>query len=121
MMAIHHTLQLLTIPYHDEPTHIIDYLSVLYLLNTQIKHPTIHKNHPNKIILESPHTNHHTPQVRTHANIDGNEHTDTQAKWGHTLDHRNAIETCPPYTILPPRRLVALLARDTRQRPHQTP
>jgi hypothetical protein len=45
MMAIHHTLRLLTTTYRDEPTHIFTYyLNVLYLLNTQIKHPTLHNN-----------------------------------------------------------------------------
>lgn len=40
MMAIHHTLQLLTITYYNEPTQIfIDYLNIIYLLNTHIKHP----------------------------------------------------------------------------------
>ena len=88
MMAIHYIFHLLPTTYHDEPTHIFtDYLNVLYMLNTQIKHPTIHNNHPNKIILESthmittlPHRNHHTPQVRGHANIDGNEQAGAVAK-----------------------------------------
>jgi len=40
MMAIHHTLQQLTTTYCDEPTQIfLDYLNVIYLLNTQIKYP----------------------------------------------------------------------------------
>ena len=39
-MAIHHALRLLTATYYDEPTHIFtNCLNVLYLLNTQIKHP----------------------------------------------------------------------------------
>ena len=81
MMAIHYIFHLLPTTYHDEPTHIFtDYLNVLYMLNTQIKHPTIHNNHPNKIILESAHINHHTPQVRGHANIDGNEQASAVAK-----------------------------------------
>ena len=54
MMAIHHTLRLLTTTYRDEPAHIFTYcLDVLYLLNTQIKHPILHNSHPNKNILES--------------------------------------------------------------------
>ena len=80
-MAIHHTLQLLTTTYHDEPTHIFtNYLNVLYLLKTQIKHPTLHNNHPDKNILESmtkalqSHTQTTTlHKVKAHANINGNE------------------------------------------------
>ena len=53
-MAIHHTLRLLTTTYRNEPAHIfIDCLNVLYLINTQTKHPTLHNNHPYKKILES--------------------------------------------------------------------
>ena len=49
LMAIHHTLRLLTTTYINKPTHIFtDCLNVLYLLNTQIKHPTMHNNHPDK-------------------------------------------------------------------------
>ena len=52
MMAIHHTLRLLTTTYQNEPAHIFtDCLNVLYLLNTQIKHPTTYNSHPDKIIL----------------------------------------------------------------------
>jgi hypothetical protein len=43
LMAIHHTLCLLTTTYRNEPTHIFnDCLNVLYLLKTQIKHPTLY-------------------------------------------------------------------------------
>ena len=53
-MAIHQTLQLLTTMYRNEPTHIfIVCFNVLYLLNTQISHPTMHNNHLDKHILES--------------------------------------------------------------------
>ena len=53
MMAIHHTLQLLTTTYGEEPTHIfINCINVMYLLNTQIKHLTLQYSHPNKFILE---------------------------------------------------------------------
>ena len=47
MMAIHYTLQLLTKIYYDEPTHVFtDCLNVLYLLNIQIRHTTLHHIHP---------------------------------------------------------------------------
>ena len=98
MMAIHHTLQLLTTIYPDEPTHIfMDCLNVLYLLNTQIKHPTIHNSHPYKNILESMTTMLQSRtqittlhKVKARANINGNEQVDTLAKLGCGLDHRDA-------------------------------
>ena len=97
-MVVHHTLQLLTITYHDEPTHIFtDCLNVLYLLNTQLKHPTIHNGHPYKKILESmvnmlqictQTTTLH--KVKAHINIiKGKEEVDTLAKRGYKLDHRD--------------------------------
>lgn len=43
IMNILHILQLLTTTYRDELTHIFTKcFNVLYLLNTQIKHPTMH-------------------------------------------------------------------------------
>ena len=99
MMAIHHTHRLLTTTYRDEPTHIFTYcLNVLYLLNTQIKHPTLHNSHPDKNILESmiimlqsrtQITTLH--KVKAHANINGNEQADTLAKIGCEFDHRDAV------------------------------
>ena len=88
MVAIHHTLQLLVTTYRDEPTHIFTYcLNVLYLLNTQIKHPTLHNSHPYKNILEAmtkmliSHTQITTlHKIKAHANISGNEHADALAK-----------------------------------------
>ena len=94
-MAIHHTLELLTTTCRDEPTHIFtDCLNVLYLLNTQIKHPTPHNSHPDKNILESmtamlqSRTQITTLlKVKSHANINGNEQAYTLAKLGCELDH----------------------------------
>jgi hypothetical protein len=41
ILAIHHTLQILTQEFQNEPAHIFtDNLNSLYLINTQIKHPT---------------------------------------------------------------------------------
>ena len=98
MMAIHHTLQLLTTTYQDKPTHIFTYcLNVLYLLNTQIKHPTLHNSHLYKNILESMSTMLQSRtqittlhKVKAHTNINGNEQANTLAKLGCKLDHRDA-------------------------------
>ena len=100
-MAIHHTLCLLTTTYRNEPAHIFtECLNILYLINTQTKHPTLHNSHPDKIILESivrmlqsrtQTTTLH--KVKAHANISGNEQADKLAKLGCTLDHRHAVET----------------------------
>jgi hypothetical protein len=50
--AIHHTLQILIQEFPYEPAHIFtDSLNSLYLINTQIKHPTQQNNHPDKTIL----------------------------------------------------------------------
>ena len=101
MMAIHHTLHLLTTTYRDEPTYIFtNCLNVLYLLNTQIKHPTMHNNHPYKNILESmikmlqSHTQTTTlHKVKAHTDINGNKQANTLAKLGCELDHRGAVAT----------------------------
>ena len=95
---MHHTLQLLTTTSRDKPTHIFTYyLNVLYLLNTQIKHPTLHNIHTNKIILESTikmlqcRTQTTTfCKVKAHANINSSEQADALTKWGCKLDHRDA-------------------------------
>jgi hypothetical protein len=50
--AIYHTLLILNQEFLQEPAHIFrDSLNSLYLINTQIKHPTQQSNPPNKIIL----------------------------------------------------------------------
>ena len=101
LMAIHHTLRLLTTTYRNEPAHIFtDCLNVLYLINTQTKHPTTHNSHPDKKILESivkmlqdrtQTTTLH--KVKAHTNISGNEQADKLAKMGCELEHRDALET----------------------------
>ena len=61
-------------------------------------------------------------KVRAHTNINGNEQVDMLAKRGCKLDHRDHMNKIPTlHTMLPRKRLVALNARDTRQRPHWTP
>ena len=99
MMAIHHTLRILTTTYRDEPTHIFtDCLSVMYLLNTQIKHPTLHNSHPYKNILKSNVAMLHSctqittiHKVKAHASIHGHEQANTLAKIGCELDHRDTV------------------------------
>ena len=98
-MAIHHTFTLLNNnDYKNKPVHIfIDCLNCLYMLNTQMKHPTLHNNHPDKTILSEmiellqnrtqPTTLY---KVRAHANIDGNEQANKLAKEGNLKSHSNA-------------------------------
>jgi ribonuclease HI len=92
LMAIHKTLRLISKKYPNEPAHIFtDCLNCLYNLNTHIKHPTMHNNHPDKIILTNmvdilktrthPTTFH---KVKAHINIVGNEQADKLAKIGAT-------------------------------------
>ena len=97
MMAMHHTLQLLTTTYCNEPTHVFtDCLNVLYLLTTQLKHPTLHNSHLDKNILESMTimlqlgTQITTLyKVKAHAKTNGNKQVDALAKLGYKLDHRD--------------------------------
>jgi ribonuclease HI len=101
LMAIHHTLRLLITVYQNEPAHIFtDCLNVLYLLNTQTKHPTLHNNHPDKNIIESIiqmlQTRTQTTtihKVKAHMNISGNEQAYKLAKAGCGLEHRDVVIT----------------------------
>ena len=53
LMAIHATLKIINEEYPNEPTYIFtDCLNGLYVIRTQIKHPTLHNNHPDKTILQ---------------------------------------------------------------------
>ena len=89
-MAIYKTLRLITTKYKNEPTHIFtDCLNCLYVLNTQIRHPTQQNNHVDKSIIKSmvemlkqrtqPTT---IGKVKAHTNIEGNEHAYKLAKNG---------------------------------------
>jgi hypothetical protein len=90
MSAIHHTLQILTQEFPNEPAYIFtDSLNSLYLINTQIKHPTQQNNHPDKTVLASivnmlknRTAITHLHKVRAHTNIIGNEEADKLAKEG---------------------------------------
>ena len=99
MIAIHETIRIINTQFPNEPAYIFtDSLNVLYLLNTQIKYPTLHNSHPDQVTLASmvqllqtrsqPITLY---KIRAHINIDGNERADTLAKEGLDLPHENAI------------------------------
>jgi ribonuclease HI len=99
--AIYHTLLILDQEFPHEPAHIFtDSLNSLYLINTQIKHPTQWNNHPDKTILAlivkllknrtAPATLY---KVRAHTNIKGNEEADKLAKEGSKIDPENDMPT----------------------------
>ena len=98
MIAIHKALQIINTQYINEPAYIFtDSLNVLYLLNTQIKHPTLHNSHPDQVAFASMVQllqNQSQPitlyKVKAHVNIDGNEQADKLAKEGLDLTHRSA-------------------------------
>jgi hypothetical protein len=102
MMAIHKALRIINTQFPNEPAFIFtDSLNVLYLLNTQIKHPTLHNSHPDQTTLNSMVNilqNRTQPitfyKVRAHVNIDGNEKADQLAKEGLQLEHRIATHPC---------------------------
>ena len=89
-MAIYVTIKLSLSNYANELVFIfIDSLNSLYLLNTQIKHPSLHNNHPDKTILtqiiqmlqcRTQPTSIH--KVKANSNITCNEIVDTLAKNG---------------------------------------
>ena len=95
LMAIYTTIKLSINIYANEPVFIfIDSLNSLYLINTQIKHPSLHNNHPNKTILtqitqmlqsRTQPTSLH--KVKAHSNITGNEIVDTHSKNGRHKHH----------------------------------
>jgi hypothetical protein len=98
MIAIHKTLRIINTQYSNEPAYLFtDSLTVLYLLNTQIKQPTLHNSHPDQTTLASMVQllqNRSQPitlyKVRAHVNIDGNEQANKSAKEGLDLAHKNA-------------------------------
>ena len=92
MIAIHKTLRIINTQYPNEPAYIFtNTLNVLYLLNTQIKHPTLHNSHPDQVTLAfmvqllQNSSQPITFKVRAHVNIDGNEQADKIAKKDWTL------------------------------------
>ena len=100
LMAIHHTLKLITEgELQNEPAHIFtDCLNGLYVIKNQMKHPTLHNNHPDKTILEeivtllTQRTQSTTIyKVKAHANLKGNEVVDALAKEGTRKATRPAL------------------------------
>jgi hypothetical protein len=100
-MAIYTTFKLSITTYLEEPVFIFtDSLNFLYLLNIQMKHPSLHNNHPDKTILTQiieilqsriqPTSLH---KVKAHTNIIGNEIVDTLAKNGRHKQH--SLPTVP--------------------------
>ena len=93
-MAIHAALKIINEEYPNELAHIFtDCLNGLYVIKTQIKHLTLHNNHPDKTILQEivrllQQTTQPTTlyKVRAHANIEGNEKADKLAKEGREKD-----------------------------------
>jgi ribonuclease HI len=100
--AIYHTLVLiLKHEFPQEPAHFFtDSLNSLYLINTQIKHPTQQNNHPDKTALalivkllkncSTPTTLH---KVRAHTNNIGNEEANKLAKEDSKIDPENDMPT----------------------------
>jgi hypothetical protein len=85
-MAIYTVIKLSITIYTKEPIYIfIDSLNSLYLINTQIRHPSQHNNHPDKIILSH--------KVKVHTNITGNETADELAKRGRLKAHSLLAES----------------------------
>jgi ribonuclease HI len=95
LMALYMIIKLSTTTYTEEPVYIFtDSLNSLYLINTQLRHPSTHNNHPDKTILSqiaSMLTIRTQPialhKVKAHANIIGNEIVDALAKRGHIKPH----------------------------------
>jgi hypothetical protein len=95
--TIYHTLVILNQEFPQEPAHIFtNNLNSLYLINTQIKHPTQQNNHQDKTILAlivqmlknrvAPTTLY---KVRAHTNIIGNEEVNKLAKEGSKINPVN--------------------------------
>ena len=98
-MAIHANLKIINEEYPNKPAYIFtNCLNGLYVIKTQIKHLTLHNNHPDKTILQEiiellqqstqPTTLY---KVQAHANIEGNEKVGKLAKEGRKKEHTDAI------------------------------
>jgi ribonuclease HI len=88
LTAIHDTIKLTL--RDTKSTYIFtDSLNSIYLINTQLKHPTSQNNHPNKLLLQEiiKHINNklstlHIHKVKAHKGIQGNEEANKLAKQG---------------------------------------
>ena len=98
-MAIHATLKVINKEYPNKLAYIfIDCLNELYVIKTQIKHLTLHNNHPDKTILQEivELLQQRTQptilyKVQAHTNIEGNKNADELAKEGRKKEHIDAI------------------------------
>jgi hypothetical protein len=94
-MAIYTVIKLIITIYNEEPIYIFtDSLNSLYLINTQLQHPSAYNNHLDKSILSqiaSMLKSQIQPialyKVKAHANITGNDMVDALAKSDHTKPH----------------------------------
>ena len=101
MIAILKALRIINKHYPNEPAYIFtDSLNVLYLLNTHIKHPTLHNSHPDQTTLASMVQilqNRTQPitlyKVTAHVNIEGNEKVNKLAKEELELEHMIATHS----------------------------
>ena len=95
---IRHSLTIVNNEYPNELAYIFtNCLNELRLVKIQIKHPMLHNNHPDKMILEEIVTllqQQTQPtslyKVRVHANIESNEQAHQLAKDGRDKDHQDA-------------------------------
>ena len=94
-MAVHITLPLNINQYANEPIYIfINSLNSFYLSITQIKHPFLYSNHPNKTmflemikLLQQSIVPTSLFKIRTHSNIEGNKSVDELSKDGKFKTH----------------------------------
>ena len=101
-MAIHAIFKIINEEYPNKSAHIFtDCINGLYIINTQIKHSTLHNKHPNKTInlqeivkLLQQRTQPTTLyKIQAHANIEGNEKADKLAKEGREKERTNVINS----------------------------
>ena len=98
-MALYDIIKISIDLYHNEHDHIfINSLNSLYLLNTQIKHSSLHTNHADRTILSDmvemlqKRTNILTIyKVKAHSNITINDKADELAKARYEEEHRLSI------------------------------
>ena len=98
IISLHNTITIANIDYPYELVHIfLDCLNMLYTIKTKIKHPTLHNNHYDKIILKEivellqQCTQHMSLyKVKAHTNIDGNEQTNKLAEEERSKEQQDA-------------------------------
>ena len=106
-MAIHATVKIINEEYPKDPAYIFtNCLNGLYVIKTQIKHPTLHNNHLDKTILQEivellQQTTQPTTlyTIQAHTNIEGNEKADKLAKEGREKEHIDANNPQRSYSL----------------------